>query len=296
MSVNGDRTKISDRCIFVNRENCKYGRAVNLARRKSDYERTFGTENVVFKVVAVTDHFEAVETEAGNRLGAFRIRGRTGRQNEWLQGIAAEDVERILADIIRDLGLFSTPLRSADLAAAAELSSLNASNFQHSPWLAPSTVITPKQLGDDGEEFTQKLLEARGYTVEKLPINTKTYDLRAHRNGKDFFVSVKVSRDREHVRLGARRSVLGLQAGNFVFAYLPVPGTQITTLATSKHSLIILPAEMAKADALAIHDAYWDQKQKDPNIFSVMVKGYGSHHREVWPKWLTFRDAWNLLL
>lgn len=153
--------------------------------------------------------------------------------------------------------------------------------------------LSSKQLGDDGEEFTLKVLESRGYEVSKLPINTKTYDLRVQRDGKVFFVSVKVSREKQHVRLGARRSVLGLEAGNFVFAYLPVVGEQITTLAASRHSLLIIPAELAKEDSLSIHDSYWIEKNKDPNIFSVMVKGYGSHHRDMWPRWLTFRDAWH---
>jgi hypothetical protein len=156
-------------------------------------------------------------------------------------------------------------------------------------------LISSKQLGDDGEEFAQQMLECRGYIVTKLPVNAKTYDLRVQRRQQAFFVSVKVSRHKQHVRLGARRSVLGLEARNFVFAYLPVPGQQITTLATSPHSLLILPAELARTDALSIHDAYWEQKNKDPNIFSVMVKGYGSRHREMWPVWLTHRDAWHLL-
>ncbi|MGC3980920.1 MAG: hypothetical protein QM808_06665 [Steroidobacteraceae bacterium] len=155
--------------------------------------------------------------------------------------------------------------------------------------------ISAKQLGDDGEEFTLSLLQSRGFKVEKLPVNAKTYDLHAQKGNRDFFVSVKVSREKQHVRLGARRSVLRLEAGNFLFAYLPVAGGQITTLANSSHTLLILPAELVKKDALSIHDPYWVQKGKDPNIFSVMVKGYGSHHKEMWPKWLAFKDAWNLI-
>lgn len=155
--------------------------------------------------------------------------------------------------------------------------------------------ISAKQLGDDGEEFTLRLLESRGFTATRLPVNAKTYDLRVQRDGSEFLVSVKVSREKQHVRLGARRSVLGLRSGNFVFAYLPTPGEQITSLATSPHSLLILPAELAREDALSIHDRYWNDRCRDPNIFSVMVKGYGSRHRAMWSRWLAFKDAWSQL-
>jgi hypothetical protein len=122
--------------------------------------------------------------------------------------------------------------------------------------------LTSKQLGDDGEDYTLRLLNSRGYTAKKLPINAKTYDLLVEREGRTFFVSVKVSRDKQHVRLGARRSVLGLEAGNFVFAYVPALGGEISSLATSPYSLLILPGELAKTDALTVHDQYWAQKAK----------------------------------
>jgi hypothetical protein len=149
-----------------------------------------------------------------------------------------------------------------------------------------------KELGDHGEEHTCQLLRARGYSAELLSVNARTYDVQASRGSAKFFVSVKVSREKQHVRLGARRSVLGLQEGNFVFAYLPLPGHEITSLSESPHTLLILPAELARTDSLSVHDAYWTERSKDPNIFSVMVKGYGSHHREIWPLWLGYRDAW----
>ena len=108
-------------------------------------------------------------------------------------------------------------------------------------------------------------------------------------------VSVKVAREKQHVRLGSRRSVLGLGPGNFVFAFIPARGGQIQTLASSPHALLIIPAEVARDDALLVHDPYWIEKSQDPNIFSVMVKGYGSHHQTIWPRWLEYRDAWHLL-
>lgn len=155
--------------------------------------------------------------------------------------------------------------------------------------------VTAKQLGDDGEQHTCELLREHGYSVELLQVNARTYDVRASSGNTEFLVSVKVSRDKQHVRLGSRRSVLGLEAGNFVFAYLPLPGSEITSLTGRLYALLILPAAIVRTDSLSIHDAYWIEKNKDPNIFSVMVKGYGRHHREMWPRWLGYRDAWSIL-
>ena len=156
-------------------------------------------------------------------------------------------------------------------------------------------LLTSKELGDDGEAHACELLRAHGFTATLLRINTKTYDIQASRGSANFMVSVKVSREKQHVRLGSRKSVLGLMPGNFVFAFIPAVGGQVHTLASSPHALLIIPADVARDDALLVHDPYWNEKSKDPNIFSVMVKGYGSHHRTMWPRWLKYRDAWHLL-
>ena len=154
--------------------------------------------------------------------------------------------------------------------------------------------LTAKQLGDHGEEFTRQLLEARGYSVVKLPNNSPTYDLEVSRGGRTFQVSVKVSRQKQHVRLGARRSVMRLEQGNFVFAYVPSEA-EITTLDSSAYTLLILPAELVRADSIAIHDEYWLARARDPNIFSVMVKGYDKYGRPTWSSWQPYREAWHLL-
>lgn len=154
---------------------------------------------------------------------------------------------------------------------------------------------TSKELGDSGEHYACELLRARGFATTLLHVNAKTYDLQVSRGDTTFMVSVKVSREKQHVRLGSRRSVLGLAPGNFVFAFIPEPGDQIEDLHLSPHTLLIVPAEVARVDALSIHDQYWIDKDKDPNIFSVMVKGYGSHHRAMWPRWLAYKNASQLL-
>ena len=155
--------------------------------------------------------------------------------------------------------------------------------------------LSSKELGNHGEDHTRRLLDLKGYTATLLRVNAPTYDLEVTRGTERFLVSVKVSREKQHVRLGARRSVLGLIKGNFVFAYVPVLKQSIENLQSSPHTLLILPAEVAREDSLSIHDPYWIEKNKDPNVFSVMVKGYGSHHCTMWPQWLSYKEAWHLL-
>ena len=154
--------------------------------------------------------------------------------------------------------------------------------------------LSSKQLGDAGEQHALDLLQLRGYDVLKLSTNAPTYDLQASRGGNTFLISVKVSRDKQHVRLGARNSVLRLASGNFVFAFLPSGKEELTLLEPSQYRLLIIPAEVARDDSLSIHDAYWAAKGGDAS-FSVMVKGYGSHHRTMWPTWLSYAEAWHLL-
>ena len=103
ISVNADRPRIAARCIHVTRANCKYGQAVNLARRQRDYEKTFGAENVRFRYFAVTPFYLAVEATVGARLIRYRIPGITGRLNEWLQGISAEAVEFVVREALASL-------------------------------------------------------------------------------------------------------------------------------------------------------------------------------------------------
>jgi hypothetical protein len=95
ISVNANRPH-ADRCIFVTRANCKFGRAENLARRYRDYVRTFGACYVAFEVVVLTDSHAQLEAAVATRLQDFRVRGLTGRLNEWLVGITPESVKSII--------------------------------------------------------------------------------------------------------------------------------------------------------------------------------------------------------
>jgi hypothetical protein len=104
ISVNADRQKIAEQCIKVTRENCKYRQAKNLARRRLDYIKTFGEENVRFRFYAVTPHYSLVEATVGMRLKPYRIAGATGRLNEWLQGISSKEVEHIVKEVLNRPG------------------------------------------------------------------------------------------------------------------------------------------------------------------------------------------------
>ncbi len=138
ISVNADRPSRAERCIRVTRENCKYGRAVNLARRQQDYFKTFGSANVRFHYFAVTEHYVAVEAVVGARLAPYRLFGLTGRPNEWLAGISAEEVEAIVR-----LAVESLETRPEAIPKAASRTVSRASTPL--PRLGSTTAITPSR-------------------------------------------------------------------------------------------------------------------------------------------------------
>lgn len=95
ISVNANDLRIAHRCISVSRGHCKFGKAKSLVRRRRNYVAVFGAENVNFRVIAITEDIGAAERCVLQALAGWRIRGRTGRTNEWLAGIAAAEVESI---------------------------------------------------------------------------------------------------------------------------------------------------------------------------------------------------------
>lgn len=105
ISVNANDLRIAHRCIHVSRLNCKLGKAASLARRHANYIKTFGAHNVNFRPIALTDDIGRAERLVLGALGAWRIRGRTGRRNEWLEGIAPTDAERVALRALDDGGV-----------------------------------------------------------------------------------------------------------------------------------------------------------------------------------------------
>ena len=105
ISVNAQDPRIADKAIKVTRANCKFGKAKSLEARKKNYFKTFGEHNVNFTPVVKLVEIEAVEKEILKRLEDFRIRGRTGRMNEWLQHIAPEQVIDIAVGALGESGV-----------------------------------------------------------------------------------------------------------------------------------------------------------------------------------------------
>lgn len=105
ISVNAHDPRIADRCIGVSRLNCKLGKAADLLRRRANYIRTFGAHNVNFRPIALTDDIGRAERLVLGALRPWRIRGRTGRRNEWLEGIASAEAERLALRALDEGGI-----------------------------------------------------------------------------------------------------------------------------------------------------------------------------------------------
>ena len=86
--------------IRVTRDNCKVGKARNFEARRANYQKTFGKSNVNFYPIAELQDIARAETYILARLRDYRV----GR-NEWLLGIDAHEVERIVLSAIEDCGV-----------------------------------------------------------------------------------------------------------------------------------------------------------------------------------------------
>ncbi len=95
ISVNAQDLRIAERCIKVTATNCKVGRAKSIRVRKRNYWRTFGKEHVLFRPIALMPDPQIAERTILAALKQWRIRGRSGRLTEWLEGISASNAERI---------------------------------------------------------------------------------------------------------------------------------------------------------------------------------------------------------
>lgn len=86
-SVNDNDPKRRDKCIKVNSANSKYGKAINLRSRFAAYGRTFGASRVRFDVLVLHNDLSLIEQDLHVHFLNYRIRGSTGRSNEWLENI-----------------------------------------------------------------------------------------------------------------------------------------------------------------------------------------------------------------
>lgn len=114
ISVNRGNRRIEHRCIRVTRENCKFGKARDFAARRAGYLRVFGEENVSFVALFGTEDIANAERVALAELAPWRLRGRSGRRNEWLAGVAPGEVARIAERALRRAGIAFVVLGRVD--------------------------------------------------------------------------------------------------------------------------------------------------------------------------------------
>ena len=103
ISVNAHDPRIAERAIKVTKANCKFGKAKVLEGRRKNYDKTFGSEYVDFTPVAVLQDIAIAEKAILKKLDVYRIRGRTGRKNEWLHGIEYTDVITIIKETLLEI-------------------------------------------------------------------------------------------------------------------------------------------------------------------------------------------------
>lgn len=93
--VNANDLRLASTCILASRLNCKVGKAKNLCRRARNYCDVFGADNVNFRTIALTQEIAVAERLVLKALAQWRVRGTTGRKNEWLLGITGAEAERV---------------------------------------------------------------------------------------------------------------------------------------------------------------------------------------------------------
>ena len=103
ISVNAQDPRIAHKAIKVTKENCKFGKAKVLEGRRYNYYKTFGEENVNYLPIVRMLDIEAAEKAILSKLNDHRLRGRTGRRNEWLEGIDPSQVLEIAISTLNEL-------------------------------------------------------------------------------------------------------------------------------------------------------------------------------------------------
>jgi hypothetical protein len=99
--------------LMVNRENRKFGKAMNFSgRERQGYERTFGAHNVNFLPVIAVAEADRVETILKDRFGPWRLRSPAGRLTEWTGGIETAEMIRIIVETALDLDVPHAVLRA----------------------------------------------------------------------------------------------------------------------------------------------------------------------------------------
>ena len=103
ISVNAQDPRIADKAIKVTKQNCKFGKAKVLEGRRKNYYKTFGEENVNYFPMVRMDDIEIAEKAVLAKLDDYRLRGRTGRKNEWLEGIEPNQILAVVISTLAEL-------------------------------------------------------------------------------------------------------------------------------------------------------------------------------------------------
>ncbi len=88
--VNCGDARIESRRIRVTRDHCKFGKTNDFGCRHLAYERVFGAATVDFAPLFALEDIARAERTVLVELAPWRLRGRSGRRNEWLGGFSAE--------------------------------------------------------------------------------------------------------------------------------------------------------------------------------------------------------------
>jgi hypothetical protein len=107
ISVNAHDKRISDKCIKVTKQNCKFGKANNFELRRKNYFKTFSEKNVNFIPIARVklEYLPFIEKMVLQNLDTYRMVGTTGRKNEWLENISFEGVKEIALETLKNSGI-----------------------------------------------------------------------------------------------------------------------------------------------------------------------------------------------
>ncbi|MDO9107150.1 MAG: hypothetical protein Q7U57_19585 [Methylovulum sp.] len=103
ISANADDKRIAHKAIKVNKENCKFGKAVNLENRKYNYYKTFGQGNVNFIPIASLSEIAIAEQEILKLLLEYRLISPSGNLTEWMHGIDASKIIDLAIELLDNL-------------------------------------------------------------------------------------------------------------------------------------------------------------------------------------------------
>ena len=114
ISVNRQDPRIAQKAIRVRRGHIKVGKAKNLAGRRRNYQKTFNAENVEFWPILTCKDADLADLERAlkDRFRPFRIRGRTGRLNEWMENVSSQTVVATIWEVVRTQGVSHQPVLS----------------------------------------------------------------------------------------------------------------------------------------------------------------------------------------